>query len=241
MMGKLFGNVFKGLYGEDYLKQEGVLNDTETESVNEEVETTDAPTVKPRVSSKYTPSAANATVSVPASPDEKSKVREKLYNLVVKLNRDGYDFFELWDYTLEMDGGATPANIRNAYKFLVKASGGAMTLDVVTDACNYYATNVQAAMDKNIVAQENEKQRLINTMNSEHDTLTKQIEDYKAQIAQLIQDKAQAETELAQIDSKYNPDIQTIDRTVANGKVESAAFVAEMNNFLRAVQSAVPQ
>ena len=149
MMGKLFGNVFKGLYGDDYLKQEGVLKDAETETAVEEVETQDTtPTAKPRasVSPRYTPTASN-TVSVPASSDEKSKAREKLYNLVVKLNREGYDFFELWDYTLEMDGGATPANIRNAYKFLVKASGGAMTLDVVADACKYYATNVQAAMD----------------------------------------------------------------------------------------------
>lgn len=238
-MGKLFGGILGSLMSDEYLKQEGV-------------EKTPAPTVEPveapaptitataKSSPRATvyPTAAPVTVAS-SSGNEKTEMREKLYNAVVKLNKDGIDFFELWDATLEMDGGMTTANIRNAYKLLSKMSGGTLTPQVIVDTCNYYTSNIQSLMDKSVGSMEADKKRLLDSMTTEQENLTNQISDLKKQIADLIQVKATAETDLAQIDSKYNPDIQAIDRKVANGKTESAAFIGEMNGFLAAVQTAI--
>lgn len=236
MMGKLFSGILSGLMSEEYRKQEGVANPTEPI-----VEAVEAPVTPPPTAVKSAPRASvypTDTVT-PSSGNEKTEIREKLYNAVVKLNKDGIDFFELWDATLEMDGGMTTANIRNAYKLLSKMSGGTLTPQVITDTCNYYTTNIQSLMDKSIGALEADKKRLSDSMANDQETLTNQIASLKQQIADLIQVKATAETDLAQIDSKYNPEIQNIDRKVANGRVESAAFIGEMNGFLAAVNTAI--
>jgi hypothetical protein len=239
MMGKLFGGILGSLMSEEYLKQEGIVKDPEP--TTEEVE---APASAPTVATKASHKAASyptvaPSIVTPSMGNEKTEIREKLYQAVVKLNKEGIDFFELWDNTLEMDGGANAANIRNAYKLLNKMSGGTLTPQVINDTCNYYTTNIQSIMDKSIGALEAEKQRLSDSMATEQENLTKQIADLKKQIADLIQVKATAETDLAQIDSKYSPEIQAIDRKVANGKTESAAFIGEMNNFLSTVQTAI--
>lgn len=239
MMGKLFGGILGSLMSEEYLKQEGVSKTPEPTAEEVEVPAS-APTVAPKASPRATayPTVATAPIAS-ATGNEKTEMREKLYQAVVKLNKEGIDFFELWDATLEMDGGANPANIRNAYKLLSKMSGGTLTPQVINDTCNYYTTNIQSIMDKSIGALEADKKRLSDSMANDQENLTKQIADLKQQIADLIQVKATAETDLAQIDSKYNPEIQAIERKVANGKTESASFIGEMNNFLASVQTAI--
>jgi hypothetical protein len=94
MMGKLFGGILGSLMSEEYLKQQGL--DKAAEPTTEEVE---VPASEPAVATKASPRATSYPVApstvAPSTGNEKTEMREKLYQAVVKLNKEGIDFFEL--------------------------------------------------------------------------------------------------------------------------------------------------
>jgi hypothetical protein len=172
-------------------------------------------------------------MSVVANPNEEQEMREKIHGLIVKMNREGYDFFELWDNVLEMEGGITPVNIRNAYKFLLKASAGQITPDVVEETCTFYTTKLQEMFGQDAAKKEKEKENLTQTMESEKTTLTQRVADLTQQIADLNIERSNAETELSQLSGKYTPQIQQINRKISLGKKYVDASVSEMETFLK--------
>jgi hypothetical protein len=252
MMAKTkLGGIFGSFMSDEYLKQHGLAKEVPDES-----DETPASQPAPRATSK-TP--ASKSTKAPAddftfdteptvntaevhtmSTTEEGEMREKLHGLLVKMSKPGtVDFIKVWDSVLEMEGGATPANIKNAYNLLNKMSAQPVTPDFIAQTCDEYTANLQNAIDANVQQLKDTKQKMITNMANEKESLTQKVADLNQQINDLNTQRAQAETDLANVGAKYSPDAQKIDRRVIIGQKMTAAVITEMKNFLSVFQSVI--
>jgi hypothetical protein len=228
------------MYGENYLKQQGITPDPEPQGT---------PDPAPVAARAHTSTQPRATYFAPDSTaddqtletdaggtsgkSDEDEMREQIHGMLQQMNKSGDDFLELWDGTLEMDGGVTASNLKNAYKLLAKRAGGTLTPAVVNDTCNYYSSQLQANLTKAVQGKEAERKKLLDALQTEKQQLTDEVATFAKQIQDLIQQKASAESDLAQVDSKYAPKIQQIERRIALGKKMFTSFIAEMQSVLK--------
>ena len=167
-----------------------------------------------------------------SSPKANEEMVQKIYSLLEKINKEGIDFFEVWDATEQMDGGITPSNIKNAFIALRAASGGKLTKDYVLETAQYYKEQIQTVLDADVKQKKTEKQQLSQKLSSEKAELQKEVDDYTKQIQSLTKQKEVAEQTLSEIDDKYQPQIQKIDQRITSGMSAVQTVVSEIQSYV---------
>lgn len=167
-----------------------------------------------------------------SSPQANDEMIQKIYSLLQKLNKEGIDFFEVWDATEQMDGGITPANIKNAFIALRAASGGKLTKEYVLETAQWYKEQIQTVLDTDVKQKKTEKQQLSQKLSSEKAELQKEVDDYTKQIQSLTKQKEEAEQSLSEIDDKYKPQIQKIDQRITSGMSAVQSVASEIQSYV---------
>lgn len=173
-----------------------------------------------------------STPTTSASNDADKDMVEKIHALLQKLNKEGIDFFEVWDSSEQMDGGATPVNIKNAFTVLKAASGGKLTKDYVLETAQYYKEQIQSVLDGDIKQKKAKKQELVSQLSSEKSNLQQEVNDISKQIKDLTTKLNTAENSLNEIDDKYKPTIQKIDQKITSGQKAVQTVIGEIQTFV---------
>jgi len=166
------------------------------------------------------------------TPEADKDMKDKIYSLLSKINKEGTDFFEVWDATEQLDGGVNAANIRSAFTVLKAASGNKLTKAFVLETAQYYKSQLEAALQSDTKAKSAEKQQLSTQLSGEKSSLQQQVDDLTKQIADLTAKKEDAEGKLDKIDGKYAPSIQKIDQKIAAGKRAVQSVSQEIQSFI---------
>jgi predicted nucleic acid-binding Zn-ribbon protein len=147
-----------------------------------------------------------------------------------------------------MDGGITPANVKNGFMFFKSMAGAQGTQSHLLTTGNSYIQKMTQLLDNESAALEREKATLqtrINTekqtLESEADGLDTEIQALEDQIKQKRTDAAQKRADAGQIVAKHAPKMQELDLRVAKGKAGLAASVQEMMQVLSIIQTAIQE
>ena len=168
--------------------------------------------------------------SVSSQTDQEMK--QKIYDVLGKINKDGIDFFEVCDATEQMDGGVIPQNIKNSFIALKSASGNKLTKEYVIETAQYYRDQIQTILDSNTKSKISDKEKATTQWKQEKETLQQTVSDLTKQIEDLNNQRTQAETSLSKIDSKYKPFIQKIDDQINSGQKAVQSVSQEIQSFI---------
>lgn len=149
-------------------------------------------------------------------------IQNKLFDYIKTINEDGIDFFEVFESAQTM-GGLTEANLKQAFIFMKIASGNTLTLENVITSGERYKTKLSDLVNTNINEKINLKNSLISNQATEKLKLNQEISDLSKQIKKLTEDLASKEKVLLSIESKYTPEINSIERQITaaeSGKFE---------------------
>jgi len=180
--------------------------------------------------------ASTPSSSVPSSEDIQNMV-QKIHKYLDSINKPGIDFLEFWNAVLGTDGGATPNNIKTAFKMMQMMTGNTITKEILISTGNAYVNELTAVINKETTAKITIKQNLQKQLEQEKSNLVNQAQNLEAQIAKLTIDLSDAKASLLQIDNKYSPQMQEADLTISTGNTALGIVTADINNFIQLIQT----
>jgi hypothetical protein len=217
-----FSGIFSGLkkmvFTEDYL---------ETGNTDKENKQTAAP-ASSKTSAPVAINAGIITTNI-ASDD----MVQKIYSLFETMNKPGIDFFELWN-AAEAMGGVTVNNLQNAFTTL-KVLG--LDKDTVLNTGEAYCTELQNRLNADIQKKKDEKESIALALQNEKKQLERDKQDFENKIQLLSSQLTETNTKLNQLDSKYTPQIQSIETKIQSGVNALNVVVSEIKSVLITVKS----
>ena len=166
------------------------------------------------------------------SSDTDQEMVQKIYDVLGKINKDGIDFFEVWDAAEQMEGGTNATNIKNSFIAMKAASGNKLTKEYVIETGQYYKDQIKTILDSNTKSKSAEKEKATTQWQTEKSQLQTTVTDLAKQIDDLIAEKSQAESSLSKIDSKYKPAIQKIEDQINSGVRAVQSVTQEIQSFI---------
>ena len=235
-----FGGIFKKL-GEMAMKPE-YLEEVRRNQPEQEAE---VPVEQPLPKSGKTVFATSTplvpftpTGSGPSQADIQTTV-DKIHGYLESINKPGVDFLEFWNAVEAMDGGITTANIKNAFVAIKMMSGNAVTKVVLMTTGNAYVNELTQAINGDIAGKSKTKKDLQKSLDLEKVSLESQVNSLRTQITALNTELQQKEAALTQISSKYAPQMQEVDNSIACGTTALNVVINEINSFIGLVDTTI--
>lgn len=224
--GGSWGGLKKLFFTEEHLAKQATENPE-----NAPVVTQSAPVQQPFPSNPSTNPTTITSTSVVADPS----LEDKLFSLLEKINEPGMDFFEVWNAAIEM-GGANSINIKAAITSLKFADATLSVEKVVSTGANYvkkltdmYNTEEQRKLQ--------EKQKLEQGKSHEAKTLQTEIDNLDTQIKALQKQQQDKQSELNQINSKFDPQINQAETRITQGRIALTNLIKKMEDVILIVKS----
>jgi hypothetical protein len=194
-------------------------------------------TPPPANAPQATTSAVNTPVSWPSSDEGSKESKLKVYQLLESMNKQGIDFFEVWNASTEM-GGISPANIKAAFtslRFADKSLNKAKLLETGT----YYMTNLQNVLKTETQKRLEEKSRMDKEKEQVAGNLASEITSLEQQIATLQEKLAAKKEERDTINEKYEPRIADINNRIQAGQQSVNSVLSEMQQVMDVIQKEI--
>ncbi|MDR0607988.1 MAG: hypothetical protein LBG52_06720 [Candidatus Peribacteria bacterium] len=188
----------------------------------------------------YAPTPSFATPTV-VTPEMTQEAVQKIYDFLENINEPGVDFLEFWNAVEAMDGGITPANIKNAFVAIKMVSGGTVSKSSLISTGEGYVQKVNYAIETNISNLEEEKARTQEQLNQERQTLETEIASLEKEIAQKQELINKKRVEVGQIGQKHLPKMQANDLKIVSGKTALSMVINEMNQFISQIQTVIAE
>lgn len=158
------------------------------------------------------------------------QLRNKAYQLLESINQPGVDFLEVWN-AAEEAGGVTDASLKMAFNAL-KYADKTLTRDKIITSGNYYANELQKALDSDLNRKALQLQQLEKEKNQQRGSLEVLVANLEKQIATLQQALTDKRTQLAELDDTYQPKMAELDRKMQTGKATISGLISKMRNML---------
>jgi hypothetical protein len=225
-----FSGIKKGLkrilFKPEYLAQ--------TESAQEEKAKTATSTPK-QTQSKPSPTSAFTQSAPAAKAVDASAIAKKMFDYVASLNKEGIDFFELWN-ALEEGGEITLPAVKSTFKILRVGSGNKLTVQNILDTGSYYKTELEKMVNQGLAQKENDKGNLLQERDSEKSRLEEEVTSLEQEIAKKQNELKEKRASLSQIDDKYAGQVQELEQKIHVGNDELAHVLGTMQGILDLVQ-----
>jgi hypothetical protein len=158
---------------------------------------------------------------------------QKIYSLLETMNKPGIDFFELWN-AAEAMGGVSVNNLQNAFTTL-KVLG--LDKSTVLNTGEAYCGELQSKLNTDIQKKRDERESMNVALQNEKQQLQKEKQDLENKIQQLSGQLTDTTTKLNQVDSKFAPQIQSIEGKIQSGVNALNVVVAEIKSVLETVKA----
>lgn len=179
----------------------------------------------------------NSPVTWPTSDDSNKETKLKVYQLLENMNKQGIDFFEIWNAATEM-GGATATNIKAAFtslRFADKSLNKAKMLETGT----YYMTNLQEVLKTETQKRLDEKSKIEKEKEQVAGSLAAEITSIEQQLTALQDKLAAKKQERDTINEKYEPKIADINQRISAGQQSVNSVLTEMQQVLDVIQKEI--
>jgi len=160
---------------------------------------------------------------------------EKIYSLFESINKPGIDFFEYWNAASAM-GGATPANLQNAFKALNVLG---LTKEKILESGQAYRQELDLRLNEDIKKKLNDRTTLENQLRNERMQLEQQKKDQEDKIKQMTEALDATNKSLSQIGAKYQSQLDSINLKIETGGTALQTVLAEMQAVLDTVKTSV--
>lgn len=172
------------------------------------------------------------------SPDDSSKeMKLKVYQLLENMNKQGIDFFEVWNASTEM-GGSSAANVKAAFTSL-RFADKSLTKDKLLETGAYYMTNLQNVLKTETEKRLDEKARIDKEKEQVAGSLASEITSLEQQITALQEKLAAKKQERDTINEKYEPRIADINTRIHAGQQSVNSVLAEMQQVMDVIQKEI--
>lgn len=181
--------------------------------------------------------SAPAIASWPTSDDSNKEMKLKVYQLLENMNKQGIDFFEVWNASTEM-GGATANNIRAAFTSL-RFADKSLTKAKLLETGTYYMTNLQNVLKTETQKRLDEKSRIDKEKEQTAGSLATEIASLEQQITSLQEKLASKKQERDTINEKYEPHIADINNRINAGQQSVNSVLNEMQQVMEIIQKEI--
>lgn len=171
------------------------------------------------------------TFDVNVTPEAKEDAAKRAYQLIESLNKPGVDFFEVWN-AVEENGGAKPATLKQAFNTL-KYADKTLTKDKLLESGNFYKSELQKALDGDILKKENERKAIEENMKQSKAALVADINSLELNIKTMQASLADKQKQLGGIGEKWLPQLQNIEDKIQTGKQAIEGVIAKMEELLK--------
>lgn len=183
------------------------------------------------------PEIKSMPTSWPTTDESNKESKLKVYQLLENMNKQGIDFFEVWNAATEM-GGNSAANVKAAYtslRFADKSLDKAKLLE--TGA--YYMTNLQNVLKTETQKRLDEKSRIDKEKEQVAGSLATEITSLEQQITSLQEKLAAKKQERDTINDKYEPRIADINNRINAGQQSVNNVLSEMQQVMDTIQKEI--
>jgi len=190
------------------------------------------------VAPAYTPPPVPAHMGIDLTKSTNLSTKEmvdKIYSLLEAINKPGIDFFEYWNAASAM-GGATPANLQNAFKALTVLG---LTKEKILESGQAYKQELDTRLNDDIQKKLNERTTLENQLRNERMQLEQQKKDQEDKIKQMTAALDVTNKALLQIGDKYRTQLDAINLKIETGGSALQTVLAEMQAVLDTVKTSV--
>jgi hypothetical protein len=150
------------------------------------------------------------------------------------LNMDGYDFFEF--YQAILSSSKSSEAFKMAFN-MAQSMDSSITKEKLVEQAKHYVDEVTKVHTNYQKQGAKKRESLMGEKESKRQTLSDEVQKIDQQIAQLSAQKTQKQTELLQIDSKYQPTLVDIDcKLMANDEAKNR-LVNSINSVLTGINT----
>jgi hypothetical protein len=217
----IFGGLKKMVFTEDYL---GTDKPDETKKIPA------APSSFKSAGTTSTPPNNSGIITTNVASDD---MVQKIYSLLETMNKPGVDFFELWN-AAEAMGGVNVTNLQNAFTTF-KVLG--LDKSTVLNTGEAYCGELQSKLNTDIQKKRDERESLNVALQNEKQQLQREKQDLENKIQLLSAQLTETTGKLNQVDSKYIPQIQSIEGKIQSGVNALNVVVAEIKSVLETVKA----
>jgi hypothetical protein len=169
-----------------------------------------------------------------ADPAVSQDMKDRVYDLLDKLNQEGVDFIEVWNAAQEM-GGVNAANIRAAYTSL-RFADRKLSKQSLLQSGRDYVQALQRVIETESAKRLQEKSALEKEREDTRARLDTGIRGIEADIRSL-QEKLSALTDQRQrIDDTFSPRIREIEEKIDAGRKAVDAVMQEMQAVIEIME-----
>jgi septal ring factor EnvC (AmiA/AmiB activator) len=161
-------------------------------------------------------------------PDEAAiaDMKRNVYALLESINRNGVDFFEVWNAAKEM-GGANSANIRSAYTSL-RFADKTLSKESLIRSGRDYVQALQRVIETESAKRLQEKNSLEKQREETRKRLDQEINRIEEEINALQRKLAGLQVERQGIDADFDPRIGMIESKIRSGRRAVDEVLADM-------------
>lgn len=163
------------------------------------------------------------------------KILEVYENTFTKLNQDGYDFFEYFKAVCK-SGIDNPMVYDMALEMGI-SMGANTSQPLLLSQADYYTNELNKTHDLITADGQAKSNDLINKKNNEANNLTSELESLKQQFQNIQLQISEKQNALAQIDQKYQPDINSIGLKLSANDIARDTFVSKINKVKINIQN----
>jgi hypothetical protein len=218
----IFGGLKKMVFTEDYLGADKPDETKKAPAAPSSFKSAGTTTTTP-------PNSSGIITTNVASED----MVQKIYSLLEMMNKPGIDFFELWN-AAEAMGGVNVTNLQNAFTTL-KVLG--LDKSTVLNTGEAYCGELQSKLNTDIQKKRDEREALNVALQNEKQQLQREKQDLENKIQLLSGQLTETTTKLNQVDSKFAPQIQSIEGKIQSGVNALNVVVAEIKGVLETVKA----
>jgi len=183
------------------------------------------------------PKSAPVIASWPTSDDSNKEMKLKVYQLLENMNKQGIDFFEVWNASTEM-GGTSATNIKAAFTSL-RFADKSLTKAKLLETGTYYMTNLQNVLKTETQKRLDEKSRIDKEKEQMAGSLATEIAALEQQITSLQEKLASKKQERDTINEKYEPKIADINNRISAGQQSVNGVLTEMQQVMEIIEKEI--
>ncbi len=173
----------------------------------------------------------------PSSDDSNKETKLKVYQLLENMNKQGVDFFEVWNAATEM-GGATATNIKAAYTSL-RFADKSLTKAKMLETGTFYMSSLQDVLKTETQKRLDEKTKIEKEKEQIAGSLATEITSIEQQLTALQDKLAAKKQERDTINEKYEPRIADINHRISTGQQSVNSVVSEMQQVMEVIQKEI--
>jgi hypothetical protein len=216
----------------------------EGENNESNIKNTEEQTVKPITQKNiaeqpFKPTTQQPVTVLPVSPgkEDVAAMNDIIFNYIKSINQAGIDFFEVWNAAEDMPGGANAGNLKTAFTILGYASPQKLSKDSIIDSANYYKDKISNMINEAVVEKQDERNRVITNKEAEKQSLLGEERALKSEIENLKNRLTQVQSSLGSIDTKYDSELNILDKRIAVGTIALRGVVGEIDQVIGIIKT----